>query len=376
MESDLNTALAISFIQNKPVGMDIVDYVTSVQSKIMEKESELFFQEFLCDSEPNRLSNQQDIKENASLSLSFVDLQNLEKLYTMPEEEKINIDYEMSSISNYSSNYSDLIKKSNTCLVQPVITMKTLNEMSRLPTDSGYNTNIIKMSSQNTNEIAPEIMSQSIQSALDLLICTLFDTSELLEAVSNWDDCNNLVKYFFDLLANIAESNEFGFTCRDNVMKFVQNTAFTILNNHHLYNSIHVEYQCNLLAKFCYDKYIRWNVINLLINRIKIDVQIVPSSSSLRSIFYTFHLIDKLLHKIDFHATNETAKNNNSLTDLWKINYNIKKSGNEIEKIEQMLKEWKNLLEHISMESLKKNVFLVSIRANQCLQALGKVNKT
>jgi len=160
-------------------------------------------------------------------------------LDTMPEEEKINIDYGMSSVSNYSSNYSDLIKKSNTCLVQPVITMKTLNEMSRFPTDSGYNTNFIKMSSQNTSQISPEIMSQSIQSALDLLICTLFDTSELLEAVSNWDDCNNLVKYFFDLLANIAESNEFGFTCRDNVMKFVQNTAFTILNNHHLYNVSH-----------------------------------------------------------------------------------------------------------------------------------------
>lgn len=43
MENDLNTALAISLIQKKPKGMDIVDYVTGVQSKIMEKESELFF---------------------------------------------------------------------------------------------------------------------------------------------------------------------------------------------------------------------------------------------------------------------------------------------------------------------------------------------
>jgi len=159
----------------------------------------------------------------------------------MPEEEeKINIDYGMSSVSNCSSsNYSNLIKRSNTCLVQPVITMKTLNEMSSLPTDSGYNTNVMKMSSPNTYQISTEIMSQSIHRALDLLICTLFDTSELLEAVSNWDDCNNLVKYFFDLVANIAESNEFGFTCRDNVMKFVQDTAFTILNNHHLYNVSH-----------------------------------------------------------------------------------------------------------------------------------------
>jgi hypothetical protein len=80
-------------------------------------------------------------------------------------------------------------------------------------------------------------------------------------------------------------------------------------------------------------------------------------------------LIDKLLHKIDFHVTNKTANNNNNLIDLWKINH-TKQNGNETEMIEQMLKEWKNLLEHISMEALKKNVFLLSIRANQCLEAL------
>lgn len=44
MENDLNTALAVSLVQNKPVGMDVVDYVTGIQSKIMEKETELFFQ--------------------------------------------------------------------------------------------------------------------------------------------------------------------------------------------------------------------------------------------------------------------------------------------------------------------------------------------
>lgn len=43
MNSEINTALAISLIQQKPVGMDTVDYVTSVQSKVLEKESELFF---------------------------------------------------------------------------------------------------------------------------------------------------------------------------------------------------------------------------------------------------------------------------------------------------------------------------------------------
>jgi len=49
MESDLSMALAMSLIQNKPAGMDIVDYVTSVKSKIMEKDNELFFQVSLID---------------------------------------------------------------------------------------------------------------------------------------------------------------------------------------------------------------------------------------------------------------------------------------------------------------------------------------
>ncbi|CAH1723785.1 unnamed protein product [Aphis gossypii] len=284
----------------------------------------------------------------------------------MLQEKKTKTDYGILSVSNCSSNF---IQKSNTCLIQPIITMNTLNEMSRTQIDSGYNTNDLKMSFPDTNLIPTEIMSQSIQQALDLLINTLFDTSKLIETVCNWDDSNNLVRYFVDLIANIAKNDEFGFTCRDDVITFVQNTAFTILNKHHLYNSIHVEYQCNLLAKFCYDKYIRWNIINLLVNRLKIDVQIVPNSGSLRSIFYTFHLIDKLLYKTDFHATNSINKKNNSLIDLWKINY-VKQNGNENETIEQMLKEWKNLLEHISMEALKKNVFLLSIRANQCLEAL------
>jgi len=44
MECDLNTELAVTLIRNKPVGMDIIDYVTSIQSKIMKEESDLFFQ--------------------------------------------------------------------------------------------------------------------------------------------------------------------------------------------------------------------------------------------------------------------------------------------------------------------------------------------
>lgn len=43
MDNNLNTALAICLIKNKPDEMDIVDYVTSIQSKVIEKESELFF---------------------------------------------------------------------------------------------------------------------------------------------------------------------------------------------------------------------------------------------------------------------------------------------------------------------------------------------
>jgi hypothetical protein len=155
----------------------------------------------------------------------------------MPQDKKkIKTDYGMSSVSNCPSNS---IQKSNTCLIQPVITMKTLNEMSRITIDSGYNTNDLKMSFLDINLKPTEKMSQSIQQALDLFIYTLFDTSKLLEAVCSWDDYNNLVRYFVDLVASIAKNDEFLFTCRDDVMTFVQNTAFTILNNHHLYNVSH-----------------------------------------------------------------------------------------------------------------------------------------
>lgn len=42
MENDLDTALAVSLIHSKPDGMDIVDYITGVQTKIMEKKNKLF----------------------------------------------------------------------------------------------------------------------------------------------------------------------------------------------------------------------------------------------------------------------------------------------------------------------------------------------
>lgn len=46
MESDLNTAtaLSVSLLQNKPHGMDAVAFVTAIQSKILERQNEQFFQ--------------------------------------------------------------------------------------------------------------------------------------------------------------------------------------------------------------------------------------------------------------------------------------------------------------------------------------------
>lgn len=114
--------------------------------------------------------------------------------------------------------------------------MKTLNDIKHTPIDSGYNTYTWKMDFQNTNQNTVVTMSQSIQEALDILLYTLFDYSKLLEAVTNWDDCNNIVRYFIDLVASMAESNEFAFTCRDHVIHFVQNNAFRILDNHDLFN--------------------------------------------------------------------------------------------------------------------------------------------
>lgn len=94
----------------------------------------------------------------------------------------------------------------------------------------------------------------------------------------------------------------------------------------------------------------------------------MPGYSSLRSIFYTFHLIDKLLYNADFRV-NALTQNRYNLTELWKINMK-NEDGNESETMKLMIKEWKSSLEYISMEALKKNVFLVSIRANQCLESL------
>lgn len=102
--------------------------------------------------------------------------------------------------------------------------------------DSGYNTNDWNINSQHTNLKPIKVMSQSVQEALDLIMHTLFDNSKLLETIINWNDNNNLARYFVDLVTKMANSTEFGFTCRDHVMLFVQNTAFKILDDHHLYS--------------------------------------------------------------------------------------------------------------------------------------------
>lgn len=114
--------------------------------------------------------------------------------------------------------------------------MKTLNDIIKTPIDSGFHSYNCKIGSQNINQNSVVTMSQSIQGALDILLYTLFDSSKLLDAVMNWDDCNNLVRYFIELVASMAGNNEFAFTCRDHVMNFVQNTAFRILDDHDLFD--------------------------------------------------------------------------------------------------------------------------------------------
>lgn len=135
---------------------------------------------------------------------------------------------------------------------------------------------------------------------------------------------------------------------------------------------IHVEYQCNLFVKLCYDKHIRWNTINLLINRLKIDVQIVPSYNSYQSIFYTFFLIDKLLLNNDF-TTTKTTNNKICLTNLWKI-YQTNTDHDDTICMKKMMNDWKISLEHIAMKTFKNKNFLISIKANQCLDALKQIN--
>lgn len=120
------------------------------------------------------------------------------------------------------------------CLIQPVITLKTLNEMIKV--DSSDNTSNWNIYSENTNQKSVDILVESIRKALDYLMYILFDGKKLIETVTNWNDDNNLIRYFAELVTSMGKNTEFIFICRDHVMIFVQNTAFKILDNHHLYS--------------------------------------------------------------------------------------------------------------------------------------------
>lgn len=129
-----------------------------------------------------------------------------------------------------------LVQNSSVCFVQPLITMKTLNEITNVTIDSGYNTNNWWSKHLNTIQRPIDMMSQSIQTALNLFECTLFDSSELLDTVTNWDECSNLVKYFTDYVSSMENNIDFEFTCRGSMILFIQSTAFKILDNQNLYS--------------------------------------------------------------------------------------------------------------------------------------------
>lgn len=150
----------------------------------------------------------------------------------MPSQKDIKFESKMSSSI---CCMSDFLQETNKNCVEPIITMKTLSEVAQMPIDSGYITNDWLIN-QDSNQITIKNMSQSIQEALDFFMCTIFDFSKLIEAVLNWNNGDNIVRYFVDLVASMAESDEFGITCRDHVVSFIQNIAFNVLDNHHLYN--------------------------------------------------------------------------------------------------------------------------------------------
>lgn len=148
-------------------------------------------------------------------------------------EENINADLETIEATDLNSS---LLKKPAVSLVQPIITIKSLIEIvTNKSIDSIFNTINWKTDFEKTGKKPIEIMSRSIQEALDILAYTLVDNFKLLHVIKNWGE-SNLVKYFVDLMACKVDNSEFGFTCRDQVMSFVQNTSFKILDNHHLYS--------------------------------------------------------------------------------------------------------------------------------------------
>ncbi|XP_050440990.1 uncharacterized protein LOC126845956 [Adelges cooleyi] len=332
--------------------MDIAD-----KSKIMEDENERFFKELLSDSESNKGYNQTTelfsgpAEPSASKKLKTSDTnENSDRFLPKPNN--------LGSIS---------LEEPDTSLVQSIITMHYLNGANESIMDSGYNTISWKKMSQSRNKKPQESMSDCIMHAVNCIDRCLFDESELLSTIIEWHSDRNIIRYLIDMIDKAAKSDEFALTCRDFVTDFVRITVTKILNDHHKYNSVHVEYQCNLLAKFCYDKYLRWNIINMLIDRLKPESNSTPSPSSSRSVFYAFHMIDRLLVKADLCVTDGKVLTTSSIPDLWKINHE-KKCDNYKEEVSTMIEEWKNALQVISVEALKNNVFLLSFRANQCLE--------
>jgi len=146
----------------------------------------------------------------------------------------ISLEREMTSSNNYCTGA--LVQNSSACLIQPLITMKTLNDITNVTIDSGYNTNGWWSNHLDTIQRPIDMMSQSVQTALNLFECTLFDSSELFDTVTNWDECSNLVRYFADYVSSMENNIEFGFTCRGSVILYIQSTVFKILDSQNLYS--------------------------------------------------------------------------------------------------------------------------------------------
>lgn len=140
----------------------------------------------------------------------------------------------MTSSNNQCGSSSD--EKPSECLVQPLITMKILSGITDLPIDSGYDTNDWCTNHLDNIQRPIDMMIQSIQKALDIFKHTLFNSSDLLYVLTNWNESNNIVKYLVDYVSSMENNIEFEFTCRNSVILFVQEIVFKILDCQHLYS--------------------------------------------------------------------------------------------------------------------------------------------
>lgn len=113
--------------------------------------------------------------------------------------------------------------------------MKYLYVPDEARIDSGYSTIDMHKGLQNKNKKSSESISSVIMSALNYIESTLFDESKLMTTVVEWHTENNLIKYFIDIVAQMAKSDGFALICRDFVTEFTQKTAIKILEEHHKY---------------------------------------------------------------------------------------------------------------------------------------------